>query len=164
MEGAGRGVFAGERITKGTQIEQCPVIALGNPRARARLRKTELVNYYFLWGDERLRVALCLGWGSIYNHSFAPNAYYEKHMEENRMDFYALRDIEPGEEITVNYNGAPNDTRRLLIPGIPAASGGPLPSKQPRVVQGILRRMRLLKLWLSGSHSSLFLAAELSIF
>ncbi|MDP2815464.1 MAG: hypothetical protein Q8O19_02160, partial [Rectinemataceae bacterium] len=44
---AGRGVFAGERITKGSLIEQCPVVALEDAKDRARLRKTGLVNYYF---------------------------------------------------------------------------------------------------------------------
>jgi SET domain-containing protein len=35
------------------------------------------------------------------NHSCAPNAYMKSHY--GRMQFYALRDIEAGEEITVDY-------------------------------------------------------------
>lgn len=144
MPNAGRGVFAKERIPEGAVIERCPVVALHDPKERKRLRKTGLVNYYFLWGDKREFPAICLGWGSIYNHSFTPNARYEKVMDEGRMDFYALRDIEPGEEITVNYNGAPNDTRPLLIPGIPVEEGGMPQSKYPRVIEGIVRRLKLL--------------------
>lgn len=144
MLDAGRGVFAKERILKDTCIERCPVVALYDPKERKRLRKTGLVNYYFLWGDKREYPAICLGWGSIYNHSFTPNARYEKVMEEGRMDFYALRDIEAGEEITVNYNGSPTDTRPLLIPGIPEEAGGMPSSKYPRIVEGLRRRFRLL--------------------
>ena len=49
-----------------------------------------------------------LGYGSLYNHSYRPNARYDD--EEGRiMVFTALRDIGRGEEITVNYNGEPGD-------------------------------------------------------
>lgn len=144
LPGAGRGVFAKEKIVKGTLIEQCPVVSLENPIDRKYLRKTGLVNYYFLWGDSRNRVAMCLGWGSVYNHSFTPNAQYTKIVEDDRMDFYAIEDIEAGEEITVNYNGNPNDTRRLRIPGVPEEAGGPVSPGLPPVLAGIIRRLKRL--------------------
>lgn len=153
MEGAGRGVFARELIREGELIEACPIVTMHDEHDRHRLRKTGLVNYYFLWGAKRNLTAICLGWGSIYNHSFSPNARYEKHIEDERMDFYALRDIQPGEEIFVNYNGVPTDTRRLTIPGIPAAVGGPLPTRYPRPIAGIIRRAKLLALWMRGTAS-----------
>lgn len=144
MDGAGRGVFAKEKITEGELIEACPIVALPDPKDRDRLRKTGLVNYYFLWGNDRKRAAICLGWGSVYNHSFSPNARYEKAMDEGRMDFYALRDIDAGEEVTVNYNGAPTDTTPLRIPGIPAEAGGQqIPTGMSWFIKGLLRRTRL---------------------
>jgi SET domain-containing protein len=148
LPNAGRGVFAKEAIREGERIEQCPVIALENVKDRARLRKTGLVNYYFLWGDRRDHAAICLGWGAVYNHSFSPNARYEKVMEDRRMDFYALRDIAPGEEILVNYNGDPEDTTPLLIPGISAEAGGMPVSRTPRLVAGLMRRARLVLNWI----------------
>ena len=59
---------------------------------------------FFEWG--RGTVAP-LGFGSLYNHSYEPNARYE----DCRADqvFVAIRDIADGEEITVNYNGEPGD-------------------------------------------------------
>lgn len=147
MKGAGRGVFAARTISKGSLIEQCPVVALDEKKDRDHLRKTGLVNYYFLWGDKRDHAAICLGWGAVYNHSFSPNARYEKVMEEGRMDFYALTDIAPGEEIVVNYNGDPSDTTRLLIPGIPAEAGGMPITKTPRIISGLLRRAKLVRKW-----------------
>ncbi|MES2668084.1 MAG: SET domain-containing protein [Patescibacteria group bacterium] len=160
MTGAGRGVFAKERIEEGELIEQCPVVALEDPKDRDRLRKTGLVNYYFLWGEKRDHAAICLGWGAVYNHSFSPNATYEKVMDDLRMDFTALYAIEAGEEILVNYNGAPDDTTPLRIPGIPVSAGGVGKPKHPRLIDGLLRRARLLAAWLSrpGAASVLVLA------
>lgn len=155
LKGAGRGVFATSSIKAGELIERCPVVALTDKKDRDRLRKTGLVNYYFLWGEKRDHAAICLGWGALYNHSFEPNARYEKVMDDFRMDFYALRDIAPGEEILVNYNGAPDDTTPLRIPGIPAEAGGMSPSKTPRVIPGLVRRAKLLARYVSGSPAIL---------
>ncbi len=148
--GAGRGVFAGASIVAGELIEQCPVVALEDRKDRDRLRKTGLVNYYFLWGQKRDHAAICLGWGAVYNHSFSPNARFEKRIEDGRMDFYALRQIEAGEEITVNYNGDPQNTNPLLIPGIPAEAGGMPAYRTPRVIRGLVRRARLLMRWIAA--------------
>lgn len=122
LAGAGRGIFASRDFGEGELIESCPVIALPDARDRARLRRTGLINYYFLWGPERTHAAICLGYGSLYNHSYEPNARWEKRIEDERMDFYAIRPIREGEEITVNYNGAPDDARKLWIKAIPPAN------------------------------------------
>ena len=113
IERAGRGVFAASNIDKGELIEQCPVIEMMEADIRATLEGISLRNYYFIWGNERDRAAVALGYGSIYNHSFEPNARYDKLIEEKRIDFVALKTIPKNEEITVNYNGDPADTRPL---------------------------------------------------
>lgn len=154
VPGAGRGVFAIAPIAAGECFEQCPVIALENPRDRARLRKTGLVNYYFLWGTNKDRAALCLGWGSIYNHSFTPNAQFKKCIEDRRMDFVALRDIAAGEEIFVNYNGDPENKSSVLMPGLPAEVGGMPRYRLPRFVRAITRRMQLVVAWLGARPSA----------
>ena len=51
---------------------------------------------------------LALGYGSLYNHSYRPNARYVDLSERTKL-FTAIRDIAAGEEITVNYNGEPED-------------------------------------------------------
>lgn len=157
MEGAGRGVFATVPIAAGTLIESCPVVALHDRKDRDRLRKTGLVNYYFLWGAKRDHAAICLGWGAVYNHSFSPNARYEKVMDDLRMDFTALRDIEAGEEITVNYNGDPDNTTPLRMPGIPAEAGGMPAPRLPRPLAGLIRRAKLLAAWVSRRPAGLAL-------
>lgn len=162
MPNAGRGVFAKEGIAEGELIEQCPVVALMDRKDRDRLRKTGLVNYYFLWGEKRDHAAVCLGWGAVYNHSFEPNARFEKMIEDGRMDFFALREIRAGEEITVNYNGVPDNRAPVRMPGIPAEAGGMPKSKTPRIVRGLVRRARLLAAWLSGRPGLFILATAAS--
>ncbi len=118
VKGAGRGVFAAKRIQKGEIIESCPVVEITEKEA-SLLRKTELKNYYFLWGSDLKKVALCLGFGSIYNHSYSPNATYNKRTKERLIDFVAIKDINKDEEITVNYNfGKPDDKSPLWIKSI----------------------------------------------
>lgn len=132
LEGAGRGVFARVTLAKGELVESCPVITLPDKQDRTRLRKTGLVNYYFLWGKERTHAAICLGFGSLYNHSYDPNCYYTKRIDEEQMDFYTLRDITEGEELTVNYNGVPSDTKTLWIRSIPPANAAMSDSANPQ--------------------------------
>jgi SET domain-containing protein len=107
--GKGRGVFAQTRLLAGTLIERAPVIVV--PAGQWEyMDKTVLFDYYFAWGEHS---AIALGYGSLYNHSYAPNAGYVKKLQEQVIEFFALRDIEAGEEILVNYNGDPADDSPL---------------------------------------------------
>ena len=105
---AGRGVFACERIPAGSLIEECPVLESPEEDLVA-LMPTALGDYFFQWGPTRQQGALALGYGSLYNHSYDPSAGYVRKLESRTIQFLALRDIEAGEEITVNYNGSPED-------------------------------------------------------
>lgn len=102
----GRGVFSSIDIPKGSIIEIAPVITIPGDQ-RPFLDQTIIHDYYFIWGPNDQQAALILGNGSIYNHSFTPNAEYRPDFEGQTMSFYALSEIEAGKEITVNYNGNP---------------------------------------------------------
>jgi SET domain-containing protein len=104
----GRGVFAQKRFRAGELIERCPVI-LVNSTERDRIGSTILGMYCFCWGTDTDEMAIALGYGSIYNHSYEPNAEFHRAVEGGTIDFVALRDIDRGEEVTINYNGLPND-------------------------------------------------------
>lgn len=106
VPGKGRGVFAVRAIRKGEIIETVPVLVIPAPQVDD-LEKTLLDHYVYSWPDERLAVAL--GYGSLYNHSYTPNALYVKHPATSTIDYVALADIDAGAEITVNYNGTPTD-------------------------------------------------------
>jgi SET domain-containing protein len=110
IEGKGRGVFARRPIRKGEVIERVPVLVLSIEEVRNGSGWTGLAGYCFEWG--RGTVALALGYGSLYNHSYQPNARYDDVNPRTKV-FSALRDIAKGEEITVNYNGEPKDRSPL---------------------------------------------------
>ena len=100
INGKGRGVFAAEAIVAGTVIEKAPVLVLPSDTVDT----SPLMDYVYCWGDET--VALALGFGSMYNHSFDPNARYDDVGVKQKV-FTALRSIPAGEEVTINYNGEP---------------------------------------------------------
>jgi hypothetical protein len=100
----GLGVFAGRDIEEGEVIEICPIILF--PKSElADVRKTFLDNYYFDWGETDEWYALALGYGSLYNHSYEPNAEYGMDFEAKTIDFYCIKNIAAGDEILINYNG-----------------------------------------------------------
>ena len=97
-----RGVFATRDIKKGELIHEAPVIPYPNEEHEF-IEKTMLADYVYEYGANH--TALLLGYGSLFNHSYQPNATYEISFEKHTFDFYAYRDIVAGEEIFINYNG-----------------------------------------------------------
>ncbi len=102
----GRGVFARAPIGAGRVIERVPVLVLPTGEVEESEEWAGISGYCFHWG--RGKLALALGYGSLYNHSYRPNARYDDLGKRTKV-FTALRDIAPGEEITINYNGDPAD-------------------------------------------------------
>ncbi|MEK7550831.1 MAG: SET domain-containing protein [Patescibacteria group bacterium] len=109
--GRGRGVFALKEFGVGEIIEDCPVINI-TPNERKRVEKTIFNYYIYPWRSTRSG-SLVLGCGSLYNHSFDPNADWKQNFKSETMVYRALRSIKKGEEITVNYNGEPDDKTPL---------------------------------------------------
>ena len=104
----GRGVYTSEKISIGAHIEVCPVIILSGKDTDA-IHNTFLHDYYFLWDEETKQSALALGYGCLYNHSINPNAEFELLHMSNEILIKAIKDIEPGQEITINYQTDPSD-------------------------------------------------------
>ncbi len=97
--GAGRGVFAVRSFAADQVIERCPMLVVDDEQGAALEIGAE--GYVFTWGEGS--TALALGFGSLYNHSFAPNATTLETGDE--LVITALRDIAAGEEIFINYTG-----------------------------------------------------------
>jgi uncharacterized protein len=106
--GKGRGVFALRKILKGETIEEGPVLLFPATQLEI-IDQTALGDYYFHWGEEEDGGAILLGMCSLCNHSYLPNARFERKFDKGVIEFTALRDIEAGEEITANYHGEPDD-------------------------------------------------------
>ena len=101
-----RAVLAARTIQKGTVIEECPIILIPKKEWDA-IDATELGHYNYAWN--KAHDCIVLGYCGLVNHSFEPNAVYKRGYAKNTMRYYALKEIAPDEEITVNYNGDPKN-------------------------------------------------------
>ncbi len=108
----GRGVFAKRNFTQDELIEAAPVLVLFKPFQELPLRIRRIVyNWQNLTHGENYSSGLIYGYGSMYNHNNPANMRYEANAEDEVMYYYAARDIQKDEELTVNYNdtqGAPD--------------------------------------------------------
>ena len=92
------GVFATAKIGKNEVLEDSPYIAI----PADQLSNAPAVEPYTYWLEDQDSL-LGLGFAGLYNHSFQPNADYQVDKVSEVIRHYAIRDIEPGEEITLNY-------------------------------------------------------------
>ncbi len=106
VKGKGRGVFARQPIRKGAVIERVPLMLVPIEMIVDGYANPRVARIFF--EHDRKRLAICLGYGLLYNHSYEPNARY-RDGPGLTIIFRALRDIEANEEICVNYNGNPAD-------------------------------------------------------
>lgn len=116
-EGKGRGVFTHEKINKNTIIEEAPVIVM-SAEDRAQIDKTLLHDYIFAWGTDKSQCCMALGYVPIYNHSYESNCEYFMDFEEETIEVKTVRDIEAGEELTINYNGDWNDGKKVWFDAV----------------------------------------------
>lgn len=102
----GLGVFAVTDIEAGATIERAPVLEFPTNDLYSPAGTALIASYVFARSADT--VGLTLGFGSLYNHSWSPNANYED-LPGNVKHFYAVEAIKAGEEVTINYNGAVDD-------------------------------------------------------
>ncbi|KFA87068.1 methyltransferase [Archangium violaceum Cb vi76] len=107
----GYGVFTDVAIAEGTILEEAHYLKV----PFRTVRSSALSDYVFNieWGPhEEDRggewVAIVMGSGMIYNHSQDPNVSYYRgyqkgHSPKDVFTFYALRDIEAGEQLCISY-------------------------------------------------------------
>lgn len=105
----GRGIVATKMIGKDTLIEVSPVASF-SPDQRDIIDKTELGAYCFVIRSEYEKSKkacghIVFGLSSLCNHSESPNAYIKWVKNEIGLwaHLIALQDIQPGDEISLNY-------------------------------------------------------------
>jgi SET domain-containing protein len=111
----GRGVFAKTAISRGGLIEAAPAVFLSGEE-KEMLRNSPLFNYYFLVTDPVYPAAFGFGYTSFYNHSPRANAFYTFSNKRSIIWIFAYKRIMAGEEITINYNGRPDDDKPVYFP------------------------------------------------
>ncbi len=115
----GRGVFSSQDIKKGELIEEAHMILLSNYKWEEC--DEELSRYVLPWIELRpdwkdfcdehggilqthaTRPVAILGFGMIYNHSDDNNINYKIDKRQFMCSYRANRDINAGQELTINY-------------------------------------------------------------
>ena len=103
----GRGVFATRHFDKGDAVEDCPTLELPGDQVVGRLG-----DYVFGSNESEDDVILLLGYGMLYNHSYEANCEYVQDGPQV-ITFITLRDVEAGEELTIDYGEEWWSTRNL---------------------------------------------------
>lgn len=117
----GRGLFARRRLPArrkiGEMIGEVITVQEGRRRAqgRRRLALVELGDGTAIDGSRTRQFFRYV------NHSCAPNTYMR--IAHRRVEFYALRDIRPGEEITCDYVESHHEGRLRCRCGAPRCRG-----------------------------------------
>jgi SET domain-containing protein len=114
----GRGVFCHDDLAIGELVEKAPLVLI-NKTEKELLQATILYHYYFLVGNTEYPVAIGLGYSSLYNHASHSNASYHIDLNRKLIEIKTTRAITAGEEITINYNGNPEDISPVSFPGNP---------------------------------------------
>lgn len=112
IAGKGRAVFTRDNIPPSTIIEIAPVIVM-KKEERLLLDKTLLHDYIFEWGQKKDKCCMALGYVPIYNHSYRSNCEYEMDYDSDTITIRSVRYISEGEELTINYNGDWNDSKKV---------------------------------------------------
>lgn len=98
----GRGVFVrkGQEIKQGEIIEVSPVIYCPEEEYDF-LEKTCLSHYIYNVPMEKKGIVVGLGYSSMYNHSFDPNADWAN--DDRMIRIWALKTIPAGKEVLIHY-------------------------------------------------------------
>ena len=56
---------------------------------------------------------MAMGYVPVYNHSYNSNCEYEMEFDKKTISVRAVRNIEKGEELFINYNGVFNDEKSV---------------------------------------------------
>jgi uncharacterized protein len=92
-----RGVFSVDYIKEGEIFEAAPIVIV----PADEVKETSLIDYAFKVGTDEYAIAF--GNASLYNHRNQPSAEWRVDLEKKVINFVALHDIEPGEEIFISY-------------------------------------------------------------
>lgn len=98
----GLGVFASDKIYENEVFEVCSFLDIGMKRGES---SPVFMDYRFNWpqGSDWEKQVVGLGYASLYNHSDQPNAGWRSNVENNTFEFFAVKEILPGQEIFVWY-------------------------------------------------------------
>jgi SET domain-containing protein len=117
----GQGAFAAEPVPARRKIGEIRGEAISVREARRRARGRERIMIVELSETRAIDATNSTDPLRFTNHSCRPNAAMR--IRQGRVEFYAMRDIAPGEEITVNYGETHHEGRLACRCGAPGCVG-----------------------------------------
>jgi uncharacterized protein len=117
----GQGVFANEPIVRWRKIGEIRGESVSVVEARIRATRHERVMMVEISPERAIDFSRSTDPMRYTNHSCAPNARLS--IRQGRVEFYALRAIERGDEITVNYGPTHHEGRLACRCGAPGCAG-----------------------------------------
>ncbi len=117
----GHGAFAREPIPARLKIGEIRGESISVSEARIRATRHERIMIVELSRRKAIDFTQSTDPMRFTNHSCQPNA--RLCIRQGRVEFYALRDIAPGEEITVNYGETHHDGQLACRCGAPGCVG-----------------------------------------
>jgi SET domain-containing protein len=117
----GQGAFADEPIPRRRKIGEIRGESISVAEARIRATRSERIMIVELSARKAIDFSRSADPMRFTNHSCQPNA--RLCITQGRVEFYALRDITPGEEITVNYGETHHEGRLACRCGAPGCVG-----------------------------------------
>jgi SET domain-containing protein len=117
----GFGVFALEPVPKWHKIGEVRGESITVAEARRRAATLERIMIVEVSAKKAIDLARSTDPMRFTNHSCQPNG--QLRVQEGRIEFYALRRIEPGEEITVDYGETHHEGRLTCRCGAPGCAG-----------------------------------------
>ena len=117
----GKGCFATEHFARGRKIAEYTGELISNREAKRRARRRRRLRICAI--NERWSLDGSLGGNGTHyiNHSCEPNSYMK--ILYNHILFFALRDIRPGEEITLDYVMTLHSDQKRCDCGAPTCRG-----------------------------------------
>lgn len=117
----GYGVFAAEPVRERLKIGEIRGESINVSEARRRAAGQQRIMIVEVSSRRAIDASKSSDPMRFTNHSCAPNARLT--IRDGRIEFYALRAIAPGEEITVNYGESHHEGRLACRCGAPGCVG-----------------------------------------
>lgn len=117
----GTGAFAAEAIPARRKIGEIRGEAISVREARRRAKSLERIMIVEVSETRAIDAARSTDPLRYTNHSCRPNAVLR--IRQGRVEFYAMRDIAPGEEITCGYGESHHEGRLACRCGAPGCAG-----------------------------------------
>ena len=117
----GQGAFAAEPVPARRKIGEIRGEPISVREARRRAKGRQRIMIVELSETRAIDATLSSDPLRYTNHSCRPNAVLR--IRQGRVEFYAMRDIAPGEEITVHYGQTHHEGRLACRCGAPGCAG-----------------------------------------